>query len=146
MSSFNLKRECPHIEIFEGRQTYLGFSWKLGSSKFTFKFYVFIVLPFGLSFARHFFTKTLKTLEKHWSHQGICIASFLDDSQAIERDHQACSKITKTVKTDLGEAGFITNEEKWIWQPCQRIDWRGLALDSPRGTIEILDRSFAKYY
>ena len=63
MSSFNLKRECPHIEIFEGRQTYLGFSWKLGSSKFTFKFYVFIVLPFGLSFARHVFTKTLKTLE-----------------------------------------------------------------------------------
>jgi len=70
------------------------------------------VLPFGLSSAPHIFTKTLKTLEKHRRHWGICIAIFLDDGWAIERDRQACSSIVKTVKTDLGEAGYMTNDEK----------------------------------
>ena len=114
MFSFDLRSGYHHIEIFECHQTYLGFSWKHGSSNFT-KFYVFTVLPFGLSSAPHIFTKTLKPLEKHWRHQGICIAIFLDDGWAIERDRQVCSSIAKAVKTDLGEAGFITNDEKSIW-------------------------------
>ena len=133
-----------HIEIFEGHQTYLGFSWRHGSSNFT-KFYVFTVLLFGLSSAPHIFTKTLKPLEKHWRHQGICIAiQFLDDGWAIERDRQVCSSVSKAVKADLSEAGFITNDEKSTWEPCQRIDWLGLTWDSALGTIEIVDRRCAK--
>ena len=53
-----------------------------------------------------------------------------------------CSSVSKAVKTDLGEAGFIRNDE--IWEPCQRIDWLGLRGDSARGTIEIVDRRCAK--
>ena len=143
MFSFDLKSGYHHIEIFEGHQTYLGFSWRHGSSNFT-KFYVFTVLPFGLSSAPHIFTKTLKPLEKHWRHQGICIAIFLDDGWAIERDRQVCSSVSKAVKADLGEAGFITNDEKSIWEPCQRIDWLGLTWDNALGTIEIVDRRCAK--
>ena len=139
MFSFDLESGYHHIEIFEGHQTYLGFCWKHGSSNFT-KFYVFTVLPFGLSSAPHIFTKTLKPLEKHWRHQGICIAIFLDDGWAIERDRQVCSSVSKAVKTDLGEAGFITNYEKSMWEPCQRIDWLGLTWASALGTIEIVDR------
>ena len=116
MFSFVLKSGYHHIEILEGHQTYLGFSWKHGSSNFT-KFYVFTVSPFRLSSAPHIFTKTLKPLEKHWRHQGICIAIFLDDGWAIESDRQACSSIAKAVKSDLGEAGFITNDDKSIWDP-----------------------------
>ena len=54
-----------------------------------------------------------------------------------------CSSVSKAVKTDLGEAGFITNDEKSIWEPYQRIDWLGLTGDSARGTIEIVDRRCA---
>ena len=38
MFSFDLKSGYHHIEIFKVHQTYLGFSWKNGSSNFT-KFY-----------------------------------------------------------------------------------------------------------
>ena len=48
MFSFDLKSGYHHVEIFEGHQTYLGFSWKHSSSNQV-KFYVFTVLPFGLS-------------------------------------------------------------------------------------------------
>jgi len=88
---------------------------------------VFPVLPFGLSPAPHIFTKTLEHLEKHWTHQGICIASFLNH----------CSSIAKAVKIDLGEAVFITNDEKSVWEPCPQIVWLGLIWDSARGLIEI---------
>ena len=61
-----------------------------------------------------------------------------------QKEIAKCSSVSKAVKTDLGEAGFITNEGKSIWEPCQRIDWLGLAWDSARGTIEIVDRRCAK--
>ena len=78
MFSFDLKSSYHHAEIFEGYQTYLGFSRK--HSNFSqIKFYVFIVLPFGLSSAPYVFTKILKPLEKYWRHQGLCVATFLDD-------------------------------------------------------------------
>ena len=75
MFSFDLKSGYHHIEIFEGHQTYLGFSWKHLSSHCT-KSYVFTVLPFGLSSAPHIFTKTLKPLEKHWRYQGFLRCRF----------------------------------------------------------------------
>ena len=74
----------------------------------------------------------------------MCIAIFLDDGWVIERDRQACSGIAKAVKSDLGEAGFVTNDEKSICEPSQRIDWLGFTWDSALGTIEIVDRRFAK--
>ena len=64
MFSFHLKSGYHHIERFGGHQTYLGFSWKHGSSNFT-KFYVFTVLPFGLSSAPNIFTKTSLSLWKN---------------------------------------------------------------------------------
>ena len=39
---------------------------------------------------------------------------------------------------------MITNDEKSIWEPSQRIDWLGLTWDSALGTIEIVERRFAK--
>ena len=48
------------------------------------------------------------------------------------------------VKTDLSKVGFVTNEDKSVWLPCQRLDWLGITWDSARGTIEIVDRRVAK--
>ena len=30
-----------------------------------------------------------------------------------------CCMIAKAVKDDLHEAGFVTNDEKSVWDPCQ---------------------------
>ena len=75
MFSFGLKSVYHHVQIFEGHQTYLGFSWKHSNSNQV-KFYVFTVLSFGLSSAPHVFTKIRKPLEEHWRYQGICLAVF----------------------------------------------------------------------
>ena len=55
-----------------------------------------------------------------------------------------CSIVADAVRTDLFKAGFVTNEDKSVWIPCQRLDWLGITWDSARGTIEIVDRRVAK--
>ena len=68
------------------------------------------------------FSKTLKPLEKHWRHQGICVALFLDDGWGVEKDQQVCCAVANAVRTDLRRAGFITNDEKSVWELCQKLD------------------------
>ena len=55
-----------------------------------------------------------------------------------------CNIVGDAVRTDLFKAGFVTNEHKSLWIPCQRLDWLGITRDSARGTIEIVDRRVAK--
>ena len=121
MFSFDLKSGYHHVEIFEGHQTYLGFSWKHSISNLV-KFYVLTVLPFGLSSAPQVFTKILKPLEKHCRYQGICVAVFLDDGWGIEKDSQVCGVVANAVRADLSRASFVTNVDKSVWIPCQRLD------------------------
>ena len=125
MFSFDLKSGYYHVEIFEGHQTYLGFSWKHSNSS-QMEFYVFTVLPFGLSSAPHVFTNILKPPEKHWRHRGICVAVSLDDGWGIEMDSQVCSIVADAVRTDFSKGRFVTNEDKSVWIPCQRLDWLGI--------------------
>jgi len=108
------------------------------------KFYVFTVLPFELSSAPHVFTKILKLLEKHWWYQGICLAVFLDDGWGIEKDSQVCWVVANAVRADLFKAGFVTNEDKSLWIPCQRLDWLGIPWDSACGAIEIVGKRVVK--
>ena len=48
--------------------------------------------------------------------------------------------VANAVRADLFKAGFVTNEDKSVWIPCQRLDWLGITWDSARGTIEIVNR------
>ena len=107
-------------------------------------FYVFTVLPFGLSSAPRVFTKILKPLEKHWRYQGICLAVILDDGLGIEKDSQVCRVVANAVRADLFKAGFVTNEDKSVWIPCQRLHWLGITWDSACGTIDMVDRRVVK--
>ena len=121
MFSFYLKSGYHHVEISQEYQTYLGFSWKASDSGDEI-FYVFTVLPFGLSTAPYVFTKLLKPLKKHWRLQGICIAIFLDDGWGTVQDRQDCRATAQAVRNDLGSAGFIVNDEKSVWEPTQVLN------------------------
>ena len=57
--SFDLKSGYHHVDIATIHQKYLGFSWQRA-------YYVFTVLPFGLSTACYMFTKLLRPLVSYW--------------------------------------------------------------------------------
>ena len=56
---FDLKNGYYHIDIFEPHQKFLGFSWVF---KDNIKYFVFTVLPFGLTRAPFIFTKVVRPL------------------------------------------------------------------------------------
>ena len=143
MFSFDLKSGYHHIEISQDHQTFLGFCWRAPDSNNE-VFYVFTVLPFGLSTAPYIFTKLLKPLEKHWRIQGTCIAIFLDDGWAIVQDKEGCLLKAQTVRQDLYGAGFVVNEEKSVWEPTQILDWLGITWNSLLGTLRIVERRITK--
>ena len=82
MISFDLKSGYHHIDIQPDSQTFLGFAWKRLKDQ-SVSYYVFMVLPFGLSSAPYIFTKYLKVLQKHWRMKGTNIALRLDDGWQI---------------------------------------------------------------
>ena len=145
MFSFDLKSGYHHIDIYADHQTYLGFFWRSLNSRST-SFYVFTVLPFGLSTAPHIFTKVVKPLEKHWRYMGICIAIFLDDGWSTNKSSDQCDFDAKSVRTDLISAGFVPNDEKSYWDPTQSLDWLGLTWNSREGTLSILPRRIKKVF
>ena len=65
---FDLKSGYHHLDIFEGHQNFLGFSWDFGSGP---EYFVFTVLPFGLSSACSIFNKLLKPFLSKWRANGI---------------------------------------------------------------------------
>ena len=133
MFSFDLKSGYHHVDIAQEHQTFLGFSWRVPDSIKEI-FYVFTVLPFGLSSAPWVFTKVLKPLEKYWRVQGLCIAIFLDDGWAIVQDREVCRIKARAVRADLCNAGFVVNEDKSVWEPTQVLDWLGITWNAALGT------------
>ena len=58
----DLKSGYHHLDILEGHQKYLGFSWCISGMQ---RYFVFTVLVFGLATAPFIFTKVVKVLIKH---------------------------------------------------------------------------------
>jgi len=73
---FNLKPRYHHLDIFEPHQSYLGFTWEWNNSQ---SYFVFTVLPFGLSTICYAFTKLLRPLVGYWRGQGLRVVLYLDD-------------------------------------------------------------------
>ena len=104
---FDLKSGYHHIDIAQEHQNFLGFSWRAPDSIKEI-FYVFTVLPFGLSSAPYAFTK---------ENTGLCIAIFLDDGWAIVQDRESCRIKARAVRADLCSVGFVVIEDKSVWEP-----------------------------
>ena len=127
--SFDLKSGYHHVAIAEIHQKYLGFAWE-GS------YYVFTVFPFGLSTACYMFTKLLRPLVRYWRGQGIRIVVYLDDGIGAAAGGAEAADVSRVVRSTLELAGFVSNCEKSVWQPTQRLQWLGFIIDTSLGQIE----------
>ena len=74
--TFDLKSGYHHVDIHESCWKYLGFRWDIEDTR---TYFVFKVLPFGLSTACYFFTKLLRPLVKFWRGHNFKVVVYLDD-------------------------------------------------------------------
>ena len=98
MSKFDRKSGYHHIDILQEHQTFLGFSWVVNGVR---KFFVFTVLPFGLSLAPYIFTKVVRVLVRYWRSHAVRITVYLDDGLGSARDFARCEAASLFVKTSL---------------------------------------------
>ena len=70
---FDITQGYHHIDIFEDQQQYLGFSWKFDGTE---RYFVFTVLPFGLSSGQFIFTKIMRYLLDTGNPTGLGLFAF----------------------------------------------------------------------
>ena len=107
--TFDFKSGYHHVEIFPDHRQYLGFSWCYGSE---IKYFVFNVLPFGLSSAPYIFTKLVRSLVNYWRGLGRRVVTFLDDGIGGSPDLAACHGLSRLCRSDMDLAGFFVNLSK----------------------------------
>ena len=107
--NFNLKNDYHHINILEIHQKLLGFSWVF---KGNIKFFVFTVLPFGLTSAPFILTKVVRPLVKYWRLNSVKIICFLDDGIGIEYNYEETNRKSEFVQETLTKSGFIPSIQK----------------------------------
>ena len=132
--TFDLKSGYHHVEIFPDHRQYLGFSWRFD---FGVKYFVFSVLPFGLSSAPYIFTKLVRALVGYWRGLGRRVVMFLDDGIGGAPDFVACLEVSRLCRVDLEKAGFFVNDQKSVWIPSQVGVWLGYCLDFSRCLISM---------
>ena len=136
MYKFDLKSGYHHVSINKEFTKFLGFSWIIGGKR---RYFIFQVLPFGISSACHLFTKLLKLLVKYWRAKGFSVVVYLDDGWGSE-SHLNCKWVSDKVRSDLKLARFVINSEKSIWDPCFELEWLGYHWNSEKGIITIPER------
>ena len=134
MFSFDLKAGYHHVDIHEKHWQYLGFAWEKGGEP---KYYVFVVLPFGLATACYWFTKLLRPLTKYWRGQGLRVIIYLDDGIVAINGKEAAELASKQVRSDLQRAGLVEHTDKCVWIPTQQLNWLGFDIDLARGVLEV---------
>ena len=130
INTFDLKSGYHHIDIHVDSQTYLGFQWDG-------VYYVFTVLPFGLSTACYVFTKCLRPLVKFWRSKGLRSVLYIDDGIIVSQNAQEAIRNVELIRGSLKDAGFVVNEEKSHWELSQSGTWLGFSIDLEKGEIAI---------
>ena len=105
MFSFDLKSGYHHVDIAKEHWKYLGFSWES-------RFYVFTVLPFGLSSACYIFTKLVRPLVRYWRERGLRVIVYLDDGLCAMDGESNALEASTLVQSTLSQAGFVANVKK----------------------------------
>ena len=138
---FDLKSGYHHLDVFEPHQCYLGFAWDLHGEQ---SYFVFTVLPFGLSSACYAFTKLLRPLVGYWRGQGMRVVLYLDDGIVAAEGLDKANQASGRVRQDLASAGFIANEQKSQWNPVQQLVWLGFELNMQEEQLLILKTKLAR--
>jgi len=141
-SKFDLKSGYHHVDIFPQHRQYLGFAWTFPDGRH--RFFVFNVLPFGLSSAPYLFTKLLRPLVKNWRCRGLHSVVYLDDGINFEQSYEKADYAAHHMKGDLCAAGFVINEEKSTWEPSHIIEWLGIVWNCELGSISIKEERVSK--
>ncbi len=106
--NWDLKSRYHHVNIYKLFHNFFGFSWAINGRP---RYFVFRVLPFGLSSACFCFTKLLRPFSTRWGSLGDRCFIFIDDGISGHQTRQLADFASARHKSDLARAGFIFSEK-----------------------------------
>ena len=118
--TYYLKSAYHHISIFPEHKSYLGFSWVIDGKV---RYFVYNVLPFGLSTSGFIFSKVTRHFVKHVRSIGHMVVMYLDDELAGASDHQEATYLSSFIKQELDSFGFLLAHENCDWDTKQVTCW-----------------------
>ncbi|CAB3997154.1 Integrase recombinase xerD-like [Paramuricea clavata] len=139
--TWDLKSGYHHVDIYVAPRKFLGFSWNFNGKL---RYFIFCVLPFGLSSACYCFTKLLRPLVKRWRMMSYASFVYLDDGISGHKRRIDASAASIIQKKDLSCSGLKTNEEKCHWEPMQIGEWLGMIINAINFEFEIPPRKIEK--
>jgi len=123
-----------HVPVRVQDQGFLGFQWK-GC------YFVFCVLPFGMSTAPSAFTKVIVQVVKWWRKLLLRLNVYLDDFLFMERSKQRALVIKRIAVLTLTAAGFIISPKSQL-DPAQCGKYLGLLVDSCLGEFRVPEKKW----
>lgn len=141
-ATFDLKHGYHHVSINPDHYQYLGFAWDFQPG--VTRYFVFVVLPFGLSTACYLFTKLLRPLIKKWRGEGLRSIIYIDDGIFGTLSKILTTKACLRVRADLENAGFTLNEIKSKLYPQQIGEWLGFGIDLENFILFVPQQKLAK--
>ena len=139
--TFDLESGYHHIDINRNFWKFLGFSWKFSGVT---KYFVFTVLPFGLSSACYLFTRMLRPFVARWRSFGIFAIVYIDDGILACRSLEKAKAASRLVRSDLRGAGWKFSVKKSDWEPRQIGEWLGIIVNTVRMIFVIPVKKIAK--
>lgn len=139
--TFDLESGYHHLDINEKFWEYLGFSWSFEGVP---RYFVFRVLPFGLSSACYLFTRMLRPFVARWRSLGVFSIMYIDDGICGCRNLDDAKSASLLVQSDLHQSGWKVNEKKSNWEPHQIGEWLGIAIDTIRMFFVIPEKKVLK--
>jgi hypothetical protein len=123
--TLDLKNGFHHIPVCMQHQQYLGIYFRN-------QYYVWAVLPFGLSSSPYYFCKSLKPVINYLRDvQGLKVSSYMDDIILLGQDN--INAHTKLLVTTLEKLGWIINYDKSSLTPSFEKEYIGYKI-STHGT------------
>ena len=139
LCSLDLTNAYWQLKMRDDAHTYLGFHWNN-------KYYVFTVLPFGLSTAPWVFSETARELCSYLRAHGVALINYIDDfCFFLGPNALAASQCIAWVIHVCKCAGFCINAEKSVTIPCFRLECLGFMIDTQAGMFEITDKRWQQW-
>ena len=141
MILFDLKSGYHHVDVHPRHWQYLGFAWEQHAKV---NYFVFKVLPFGLSTACYAFTKLLRPLVRRWRSLGLRMVLYLDDGICFAQSYTLAKEAAIIIQEDLEAAGFVINVQKSRLNPSQKLKWLGFDIDLEAEKLKVPEERYKK--
>ena len=112
MATYDLSSAFHHVKIYEPHQQYLGFSLPGKKEGDPDRFFIFLVMPFGLASAVKCITRITKPLCCFLAKQGIRHSIYIDDGNTLARTLALVLAHLRIVLDTLDKAGFVISKDK----------------------------------